>query len=93
MKTETPKCQRFRKFWGSWPQHYGLLDSGEIVYVRIRHGDVWIGVGEDEGKASDNAETVRVGVTDYLGVSGALEAIFELQERGYYFVPSNNRGE
>jgi hypothetical protein len=79
----------FRKFWGSWPQHYGRLDSGDVVYIRIRHGEIWIGVGSDEDKAYENSELVKDDVAEYCGVSGALEALTELQKRGYYFVPPN----
>lgn len=77
----------FREFLGTWPQHYGKLDSGEIVYVRIRHGEVWVGVGANEDQAYENAEFIRGNVVEYSGVSGAVEALFELQGRGYYFVP------
>lgn len=78
----------FRKFWGSWPQHYGLLDSGEIVYIRIRHGEVLIGVGSNMDQAMDNAELVK-GSELYEGVSDAVDALFELRENGYHFVPPN----
>ena len=62
----------FRKFWGSWPQHYGRLDSGDVVYIRIRHGEVLIGVGSDEDKAYENSELVKDNVAEYYGVSGAV---------------------
>lgn len=77
----------FRKFWGSWPEWFGLVDGGAIVYVRIRHGDVWIGEGATEEEASERAELMRTCVSDYVGVSEALAALTELQGKHYYFVP------
>ena len=81
----------FRKFWGGWPQWYGELDGGELVYVRIRYGDVFIGTGDTEESAMDNSELVKDGELSYQGVSDAVDALFELEEKGYYFVPSNRR--
>jgi hypothetical protein len=84
MKTQ---LKMFRKFWGSWPEWFGLVDGGTIVYVRIRHGDVWIGEGATEQEASERAELIRTGVNDYVGVSEALDGLTELQGKHYYFVP------
>ena len=66
----------------------GRLDSGEIVYIRIRHGEVSIGVGATEDIAMDNSECVK-GSELYDGVSDAVDALFELRENGYHFVPPN----
>jgi hypothetical protein len=79
----------FRKFWGSWPQHFVRLDSGEVVYVRIRYGQVWIGVGDTEESAMDNSVLTK-GSEIYQGVTDAVDALFELRENGYHFVPPVN---
>jgi len=81
----------FRKFWGSWPQWYGELDGGDIVYVRIRHGDVSIGTGATEEAAMDSAECIKENILNYQGVTDTVEALSELREKGYYFVPSSRR--
>ncbi len=77
----------FRKFWGSWPEWFGLVDGGAIVYVRIRHGQVWIGEGNSEQDASNKSELIREDDALYMGVSEALDGLKELQEKLYYFVP------
>jgi hypothetical protein len=80
----------FHKFWGSWPGWLGELDDGSIVYVRIRYGAVCIGEGDTELLAYDNAEQFKWAEI-YQGVSDAVDALFELRENGYYFVPPNHR--
>lgn len=79
--------RRFRKFWGRWPDWFGMVDGGSIVYVRIRNGDVWIGEGNTEESASATAVYVS-GSERYEGVTDAVDALFELRKNGYYFVPN-----
>jgi hypothetical protein len=81
----------FRVLYGSWPNWYGELDDGDILYVRIRHGKVFIGTGKTEDTASDNADLIREGVAEYAGVTDIIEALIELREMGYYFVPPTSR--
>jgi hypothetical protein len=79
--------EMFRSLWGSWPEWEGRLDSGHIVYVRIRHGQVWIGKAETGAAASESATLVKESVQDYFGVADVIEALTELRECGYHFVP------
>ena len=77
----------FRTLWGSWPKWEGRLDSGQIVFIRIRHGQVWIGKAETGAAASDSATLVKESMQDYFGVTDIVEALEELRQQGYYFVP------
>ena len=83
----------FRRLYGSWPEWFGELDGGGVVYVRIRQGQVWIGTGDTEDAASDNAELVKEDAREYFGVTEVVEALTELREKHYYFVPPNKRSE
>jgi hypothetical protein len=85
--------EMFRTLWGSWPEWEGLLDSGQIVFIRIRHGQVWIGKAETGEAASESATLVKEDVRDYFGVTDIIEALAELREQGYYFVPSPHSPE
>ncbi len=80
--------EMFRILWGSWPEWCGVLDGGAIVFVRIRHGQVWIGKGVTAESASDAATLVKEDVQNYFGVTDIVEALSELREQKYYFVPS-----
>jgi hypothetical protein len=77
----------FRTLWGSWPEWKGRLDSGDIIFVRIRHGQVWVGEAPTGNAASENATLVKEGVRDYCGVTDIIEALTELRGQGYYYVP------
>lgn len=79
--------EMFRTLYGSWPEWEGKLDSGQIVFVRIRHGQVWIGKADTGAAASEAATLVKESVQDYFGVTDIVEALSELREQGYYFVP------
>ena len=83
----------FRSLWGSWPEWEGKLDSGQIVFVRIRHGQVWIGEGTTGQEASDGAILVKEGALEYHGVTDIIEALTELREQGYCFVPPVHQQE
>ena len=75
-----------RNLRGSWPQFYADMDNGDVVFIRIRHGYVWVGVGKTKGQAEGRSELVKSSA-DFCGVTGALEALEQLQERGFYYVP------
>ena len=79
--------EMFRTLYGSWPEWEGKLDSGQIVFIRIRHGQVWIGKAETREAASESATLVKKDVRDYFGVTDIIEVLEELRRQGYYFVP------
>jgi hypothetical protein len=79
--------EMFRVLYGSWPEWEGKLDSGQIVFIRIRHGQVWIGKAETGEAASESATLVKESMRDYFGVTDVIEALEELRQQGYYFVP------
>jgi hypothetical protein len=75
-----------RKFHGSWPEWFASLDNKRIVYVRIRRGAMWIGEGDSEDDASDNAEIVHSNMKKFAGICDSVDALTELRRAGYYFV-------
>lgn len=80
------EMKMFRKFWGAWPEWFGSVDGGTVVYVRIRHCNVYVGEGRTEHEASTNAELAHSS-DEYMGVAEAVDALRELHQKGYLFVP------
>lgn len=66
---------------GSWPQWYGNLGKW-FIYVRIRHGASYIGVGRSKPEAQIKSALVRE-CDSLRGVTGVEEAIKELGRAGY----------
>jgi hypothetical protein len=62
--------EMFRSLWGSWPEWEGRLDSGHIVFIRIRHGQVWIGKAET-GEAALETESMSFLTRGILRVKAA----------------------
>lgn len=75
-----------RNIRGSWPQWYADLDDGDTVYIRIRHGEVWIGQSDSEHEAYRRSKPVKTDDDKYMGVSDVVDALIELKENGYYYV-------
>ena len=74
-----------RNLRGSWPQWLASTDDGRMVYIRIRHGLAWVGVGATPKLAMDAAERVKES-PEYMGVSDCVDALVVLQEQGFYYV-------
>ena len=85
MSTEYTLIRNFR---GSWPDWFADLDDGRFVYIRIRHGYVFVGVGATQELAMGASEEVKSS-PDYAGVSDAVDALVILREQGYYYVSPN----
>jgi hypothetical protein len=74
-----------RSLRGSWPEWYVTTDDGTTVYVRIRHGEGWVGAGKSEEDASETA-TLRVEGPFYQGVTDVVDALRLLKMAGYHYV-------
>lgn len=77
-----------RNFRGSWPNWIADLDDGRVVFIYIRWGEIRIGVGCDAEDASHEAEEV-MNDRDLAGVSSALDALIELEKKGYHYCCPN----
>ena len=76
---------------GSWPQWYGNYGM-QFVYVRIRHGECQIGVGNSHSEAESNAEVVAHD-SEWEGVTEIHDAIGALRAQGFkvksYIIPEH----
>lgn len=66
---------------GYWPEWYGNLGM-HFIYIRIRHGQCWIGTGRSHPEAESKANVVRNSAS-LAGVSDIEDAIKELERAGY----------
>src|ERR1035437_3909167 len=66
---------------GHWPQWYGMLGM-QFVYVRVRYGQSYIGVGNSRLEAERKSELFREDES-LCGVAGMREAVEELSRAGF----------
>ena len=67
---------------GHWPQWYGQLGM-EFVYIRIRYGECYIGVGRDHNQAENKSVLVKEDAS-MEGVTDITDAIEQLRLNGFH---------